>query len=88
MGSIDLVALLAQDGDAPSLEELARPAPTTSEDALLDDLLERLREGGGRFAFVEGKEGRRTGIVTLETVLETIVGDLEDELDRELDERR
>ena len=76
----DIAGALVRGEDADP-RALARPLLETSEAALLDDLLEQLRDRRQRIALVRDEYGTALGIVSLEDILEQVVGDLRDEFD-------
>ena len=47
----------------------------------IDELLKEFQTNQKNIAIVTGKEGRATGIITLEDVIEEVVGEIEDEYD-------
>ncbi len=75
--------LVAQNGSAPDLRELARPLVRVPESMLIDELLEGLRRRRGHMALVIDEHGTAVGLITLEDVLEEIVGEIADEFDPE-----
>lgn len=64
-----------------SLQDILRDIPIVEESQMLGSLLPRLREGGVHIALVKNKQGRITGLLSLEDVLEELVGDIKDEFD-------
>ena len=67
--------------DAEDLRKLARPCPSLPEDLPLDDALTRFQRAYHHFAIVTDRQGRWTGIITIEDVLEELVGNIGDEFD-------
>jgi len=58
------------------VEELMTPALFLDEDTRLHAALERLQRGGQRLAIVLGRDGRESGLVSLEDILKTIFGEV------------
>lgn len=58
------------------VSELIVPGLFLAEDLRLDAALERMQRGGQRLAVVLGRDGRETGIVSLEDILKTIFGEV------------
>ncbi len=65
------------------LRKLARPLRTTTEDVLLETLLAELQRHRGHVAIVVDKDGKWTGLLTLEDIIEEIIGTVEDEFEVE-----
>ncbi len=64
---------------AVDLKSLGRRVVTTTEDAPLEALLPELQHRRAHLAVVLNKEGKWTGVISLEDVIEEIVGAIEDE---------
>lgn len=89
VGFLHVKDLIRNDGepDAPLPVGLVRTALKVSPDAVLPDVLPRMRRARRHVAVVaEGAAVR--GLVTLEDLLEAIVGDISDESDRRRRPRR
>jgi magnesium and cobalt transporter len=65
------------DGEAFSLEQLARPVLVVPPSARVIDLLLEMRKGRNHVAIVVDEFGGTDGLVTLEDLVEEIVGELE-----------
>ncbi len=76
--SKDLLAAL-RSGPLISLEDLVRPLPRVSVDAPLARLLRDFRGGHHHMALVADRNGKISGLVTLQDTLEAIVGDIAQE---------
>lgn len=59
--------------------DLLRPAYFVSEEMLISDLLREFKKGKHHLAVVQDKNGKVTGIITIEDVIERIVGEIYDE---------
>ena len=70
------------DGEAFSLEQVARPVLVVPPSARVIDLLLEMRKGRNHVAIVVDEFGGTDGLVTLEDLVEEIVGELEDGRDR------
>jgi len=70
-----------EEGGAPSIETVMRPASFVLESQHLDDVLATFRRESAHLALVVDEYGQVAGLVTLEDVLEEIVGEIHDEYD-------
>jgi len=70
----------AKEGSV-SLKELMKTPHFVPETKRVDDLLDEFQRGKFHIAIVVDKEGRTTGLVSLEDLLEEIVGSIYDEYD-------
>jgi magnesium and cobalt transporter len=72
------------DGEAFSLERVARPVLVVPPSMRVIDLLLEMRASGNHVAIVVDEFGGTDGLVTLEDLVAEIVGELQDERDRAL----
>jgi CBS domain containing-hemolysin-like protein len=68
-------------GPETGFDPIIRPIIRFGEDTTLPEMIERFRKARSHLAVVQDKEGRFSGIITLEDALEEIVGDIRDEFD-------
>jgi tellurite resistance protein TerC len=84
-GVLHLKELFLQEaGDAPdagTLRKWARPTLNLTEELSLDEALAAFQRGNAHFAVVYAKDGKWSGIITLEDVLEELVGKIGDEFE-------
>ena len=62
-----------------SLRNLIRPVIIISDDTMVDEAFEMLRKKRTSIAVLRSKEGKTTGVMTIEDALESLVGDIDDE---------
>ncbi|HJU82870.1 MAG TPA: hemolysin family protein [Holophagaceae bacterium] len=79
----ELLWALHDEGQAPDLRSLARPAFLVPETKLIQSLLLEFQQRKQHLALVVDEHGGVDGLVTLEDVLEELVGEIQDEFDRE-----
>jgi putative hemolysin len=78
LGLLSLVPLLYQaglDASKPASEYL-KPALFLEEDMRLEVALRRMQRSGQRLAIVLGRDGRESGIISLQDVLKVIFGEV------------
>jgi putative hemolysin len=78
MGLVFLKPLLYQSAveTGKPVGDYARPALYLEEDLRLEVALGRMQRGGQRLAVVLGRDGRETGIISLEDILKFIFGEV------------
>lgn len=81
VGFIHVRDLMGRDGDATTLDRLARPLLEVPESRPLLPTLAEMRRNGVHIALVVDEYGGGAGIVTLEDLIEELVGDIADEFD-------
>jgi CBS domain containing-hemolysin-like protein len=74
----DYISLSKEFADF-SLRNLIRPAIIISDDTMVDEAFEMLRRKRTSIAVLRSKEGKTTGVMTIEDALESLVGDIDDE---------
>ena len=74
----DYISLSKEFADF-SLRNLIRPAVIISDDTMVDEAFEMLRRKRTSIAVLRSKEGKTTGVMTIEDALESLVGDIDDE---------
>lgn len=74
----DYISLSKEFADF-SLRNLIRPVIIISDDTMVDEAFEMLRRKRTSIAVLRSKEGRTTGVMTIEDALESLVGDIDDE---------
>ncbi len=74
----DYISLSKEFADF-SLRNLIRPAIIISDDTMVDEAFEMLRKKRTSIAVLRSKEGKTTGVMTIEDALESLVGDIDDE---------
>ncbi|MCG1003143.1 MULTISPECIES: hemolysin family protein [Halobacterium] len=79
----DVLQAEVGDGDAETVEDLARDIIVVPETMTVRDLLVQFREDRQQMAAVIDEWGAFEGIATVEDVVEALVGDLRDEFDRD-----
>ncbi len=79
----DLLIRLQDDGPAPQMREVLRPAYFVPESKKVDDLLREMQQRRVHMSIVVDEYGGMAGLVTVEDILEEIVGEIQDEYDSE-----
>lgn len=74
----DLLFTVATSG-LVNLQDILRTCPFVEEGQALGPIMVRFREGGIHIALVKNRQGRVTGIISLENILEEFVGEIQDE---------
>jgi magnesium and cobalt transporter len=77
----DLLRGVTEDGGAPTVHTLLRPAVLIPESKRLNVLLREFRQSRNHMAIVIDEYGGVAGLLTIEDVLEQIVGEIDDEHD-------
>ncbi len=77
----DLLPLVKNEGQNPSILDLMRPVVAVPESKRLNVLLREFRQNRNHMAIVIDEYSGIAGLVTIEDVLEEIVGEIEDETD-------
>jgi CBS domain containing-hemolysin-like protein len=70
-------------GETPDLRALAKPFLTTSDSTPLEALLADMQRRRLHFALVFAKDGKWSGIITMEDIIEEIIGTVRDEFEVE-----
>lgn len=77
---------MEQTGNAPTVQDLLRPAYFVPETKKSDELLREMQRKQVHMAVVVDEYGGTAGIITIEDLLEEIVGEIIDEYDQERQE--
>lgn len=77
----DIVSALHVNPKNASLRGISRPILTVKEEENLANILSKLIKGYQHIAVVIDKEGKTTGMITMEDVIEAVVGQMGDEYD-------
>ncbi len=84
LGFVHLKDILIREHDTPlNLKKLVRPLLKTTETTQLEALLVDMQRRRIHMALVKNREGRWTGLITLEDIIEEIIGTIRDEFEDE-----
>lgn len=84
LGFVHLKDVLIREHDNPlDLKKMLRPLLKTTETTQLEALLTEMQRRRIHMALVNNREGRWTGLITLEDIIEEIIGTIRDEFEDE-----